>query len=187
MLRIAAIVAGFVLAVLAAAPASAATIQTYQLNGVTFKDGGTATGTFSIDLATNTLVSSAITTSVKNIVFVGGDYNGSIFDTFDANPAASVKFAAWGIPLVSGQVLSLNFALTDLTLASFAASGKETVYSAVCILNKFVCGSRSIVSGTIDAVVAIAPTPIPAALPMLAAALGGLGFAGWRRKRQTAA
>jgi hypothetical protein len=29
----------------------------------------------------------------------------------------------------------------------------------------------------------VAQTPVPAALPLLASALGGLGFVGWRRKR----
>lgn len=31
--------------------------------------------------------------------------------------------------------------------------------------------------------IALVPTPLPAALPLLATALGGLGFASWRRKR----
>lgn len=34
-----------------------------------------------------------------------------------------------------------------------------------------------------EGVAAVASTPIPAALPLLATALGGLGFAGWRRRR----
>jgi hypothetical protein len=33
----------------------------------------------------------------------------------------------------------------------------------------------------------VATTPIPAALPLFAAALGGLGFIGWRKKRASAA
>lgn len=33
----------------------------------------------------------------------------------------------------------------------------------------------------------VAATPIPAALPLFASALGGLGFIGWRRKRKPAA
>jgi hypothetical protein len=34
-----------------------------------------------------------------------------------------------------------------------------------------------------SAVVAVAATPVPATLPLLASALGGLGWIGWRRKR----
>jgi hypothetical protein len=34
--------------------------------------------------------------------------------------------------------------------------------------------------------IALAATPIPAALPLFGAGLAGLGFAGWRKKRQTA-
>jgi hypothetical protein len=33
---------------------------------------------------------------------------------------------------------------------------------------------------------AITPTPLPAALPLFAAGLGAMGFAGWRRKRKAA-
>jgi hypothetical protein len=35
-------------------------------------------------------------------------------------------------------------------------------------------------------VAAVATTPIPAALPLFASAIGGLGFVGWRRKRVAA-
>jgi len=181
MLRIAAIVAGLIFAVLTTAPASANTIATYELDGVTFNDGGTASGTFTLDLTTNTLVSSAITTSFKNIVFVGGDYDGSLFDGFNAAPAAQLSLGDWAIFPISGQLLTLNFALSDLSLASFVAAGAEKVYSGVCFLSGFVCGTRTIVAGSINAVAA---TPIPATLPLLATALGGMGFMGWRRKRQ---
>jgi hypothetical protein len=39
------------------------------------------------------------------------------------------------------------------------------------------------VNGVITGAVAITQTPIPAALPLFAAALGGLGFMGWKRRR----
>ena len=65
MVRLGAIIAGLILAVMAAAPASANTIKTFNLNGVTFNDGGTATGSFTLDLTTHTIVSSAIFTSFK--------------------------------------------------------------------------------------------------------------------------
>jgi hypothetical protein len=185
MLRIGAIVAGLILAVLAIAPASANTIQTYELNGVKFGDGSTATGTFTLDLTTNSLVSSSIFTSARpsSFVFVGGDYNGSFFDSLVTNPSGKLNLADWAIFPVSGQLLSLSFALSDLSLASFVAHGSETVYSGFCVFNSFVCGTRQIVAGTIDAVAA---TPVPAALPLLVTALGGMGFMGWRRKRAEA-
>ena len=183
MLRIGAIVAGFILAVLAIAPASANTIQTYELNGVTFGDGSTATGTFTLDLTTNAIVSASIVTTPRplSFVFVGGDYDGSLFDSLVTSPSGQLNLAAWAIFPVSGQLLSLTFAVSDLSLASFVAHGTESVYSVFCL---GLCGTRTIVAGTINAV---ATTPIPAALPLLMTALGGLGFAGWRRKRQQAA
>jgi hypothetical protein len=183
MNRLWGLVAGLIFAVLVAAPASANTIATFELNGVTFSGGGTATGTFTLDLTTHTIQSSAITTSFKNIVFVGGNYDGSFFDSFTASPTAQVNLAAWGIPFISAQLLTLQFGLTDATdlstVTSFIAAGSEKVYSFFC--PGLVCGTRTIVSGTFDLV---ATTPIPAALPLLVTALGGMGFMGWRRKRQ---
>jgi len=35
--------------------------------------------------------------------------------------------------------------------------------------------------------VAVAPTPLPAALPLLATGLGAIGLLGWRRKRKNGA
>jgi hypothetical protein len=186
MFRFAAIAAGLALALFAAAPASANTIQTYELNGVKFSDGSTATGTFTLDLTTSSIVSASIITSprVGSFVFVGGNYDGSFFDSLTTSPSGHLNLAAWAIPFISGQLLSLSFAPGDLTLASFVAHGSETVYSGLCFFSGFVCGSRNIVAGTINAV---ATTPIPAALPLLVTALGGMGFVGWRRKRQQAA
>jgi hypothetical protein len=179
MFRFAAIVAGLTLALFAAAPASANTIQTYELNGVKFGDGSTATGTFTLDLTTNSIVSSDIVTSARpfSFVFVGGDYNGSFFDSLTTSPG-QLTLADWAIFPISGQLFTLNFSMSDLSMASFVAHGSEAVYSILCL---GLCGSREIVAGTINAV---ATTPIPAALPLLITALGGMGFMGWRRKRQ---
>jgi len=48
-------------------------------------------------------------------------------------------------------------------------------------------GGRGIYAGTIAfaAATTVATTPIPAALPLFAAALSGLGFVGWRRKQRS--
>jgi hypothetical protein len=44
------------------------------------------------------------------------------------------------------------------------------------------------VSGTLNfGSLTVATTPIPAALPLLVSALGGLGFVGWRRRESAAA
>jgi hypothetical protein len=42
-------------------------------------------------------------------------------------------------------------------------------------------------AATLTVAAVVAATPIPAALPLLASALGGLGFVGWRRRKTTAA
>jgi hypothetical protein len=184
MMRLGAIAAGLILAVLTTAPASANTIATFELDGVTFNDGGTASGTFSLDTTTHTITNSSITTSFKNLLFIGGDYDGSFADSYLSVPTAEVHVGDGAIPFISGQLLTLTFGLTDATnlwsLPSFIVAGGESVYSWLC---GGLCGTRSIVAGTINTVSA---TPIPAALPLLATALGGMGFIGWRRKRQLA-
>nr|ACF98020.1 putative RTX toxin [uncultured bacterium 878] len=49
-------------------------------------------------------------------------------------------------------------------------------------------GGRGPYSGTLAfAQAAVATTPVPAALPLFASALGGLGFAAWRRKKRSLA
>ena len=47
-------------------------------------------------------------------------------------------------------------------------------------------GNRAYVA-TLTVATVVAATPIPAALPLLASALGGLGFVGWRRRKTAAA
>jgi hypothetical protein len=187
MLRLGAIIAGLVLALFLAAPASANTIATFQLDG-TFSDGGTLTGSFTIDFTTQDVLSSSVFSSATSLPFVGGDYNGSPFDFVSALPAGSVTLGD-GIlfGLLGWNSLSLDFGPIDtttlLSLPTVAVSGSETVYSLLCAFSGFSCGSRTF-TGTLQVVAA---TPIPAALPLLATALGGIGFMGWRRKRQEAA
>ena len=57
-----------------AAPASADTVANFTLDSVTFSDGGTATGTFTLDLTTSTLSNINITTSSD--IFFGATYTG---------------------------------------------------------------------------------------------------------------
>jgi hypothetical protein len=42
-------------------------------------------------------------------------------------------------------------------------------------------------TGQGDVNLVLTPVPLPAALPLFAAALGGAGLAGWRRRRKAAA
>ena len=76
-----------------AAPASADTIANFTLNNVTFSDGGTATGGFTLDLTTSTLSNVDITTSLDypfGATYTGG--NGFVGTTSFTNNPASFAF-----------------------------------------------------------------------------------------------
>jgi hypothetical protein len=70
------------------------------------------------------------------------------------------------------DLLSLGFAISGpVTLTKIVLYGLDTQYGVPFIAGIAVAGPG------------VANTPIPGALPLLASALGGLGFIGWRRKR----
>jgi hypothetical protein len=73
-----------------ALPASADTVANFTLDGVTFDDGGTATGSFTLDLTTSTLSNVNITTSTDSALELGDTYTSG---TFSNSPSASFDFA----------------------------------------------------------------------------------------------
>lgn len=175
------------------APASADTIANFTLNGVTFDDGGTATGSFSLDFTTSAISNVNITTSSNGSV--GANYTQTppfFSDTFSNSPDASFDFTLGLIPLFGDELnLTLSAALTDFDLSSpnsfTLASGTESAYNFEFCGNgvtSTLCGSRSITAGSLDEVPAA--TPLPAALPLFASGLGVIGLLGWRRKRKVA-
>jgi hypothetical protein len=170
-----------------AAPASADTIANFTLDNVTFSDGGTATGGFTLDLTTSTLSNVDITTSL-DYPFGGTYTGGSGFvgtTSFTNNPASfEFDFPAF----LYESVLEINLAggltAADLTGSnSFSiASGSEAAYFIGCDGPGFYCGSRSIVSGSLDT--GISATPLPATLPLFAGGLGFVGYLTGRKKRK---
>ena len=83
-----------------------------------------------------------------------------------------------GFTLLSTALSRLSFTFTSTSLIFLAAEGnirRGTVISGIFL--------------TAPAQVPNIPAavPIPAALPLLAASLGAMGFMGWRRKRKSAA
>lgn len=74
---------------------------------------------------------------------------------------------------------------TDLLHTTQSMTGRFYLY----LMNPPFRGASDFVGvyGSITSVALTAQTPVPAALPLLATALGGLGFAGWRRRRSLAA
>jgi hypothetical protein len=148
--------------------------------------GGTATGSFTLDLTTSTLSNVNITTSTDSALSLGTTYTSGSF----SNSPASFDFGT-GFFLEGDEFdIALASALTPADLASsnsFAiASGEEDFFFILCFeFNpEGICASRSVTGGFLDAVPTA--TPLPAALPLFAGGLGAIGLCGWRRKMKAA-
>ncbi len=178
-----------------AAPASADTIANFTLDGVTFDDGGTATGSFTLDLDTSTLSNVNITTSmnIDSLTGFGATYNDSSSNSFTNGTTAQFEFDNlyyyFPVPIPTGEdslIIDLPGPLTAGNLAgssNFVASGSESEYLFICgePYDDF-CGARSITAGTLDT--GVSATPIPAALPLFAGGLGFVGYLTSRKKRK---
>jgi hypothetical protein len=170
------------------ASASADTIANFTLDGVTFSDGGTATGSFTLDLTTSTLSNINISTSFTGPGFQVGDLGASYALGSFTNGPATFDFGDF-VPMGSYSfAIFLSTTFTDTNLASPASfsidSGSEGAFSVACEQenDEGICANRSITKGTLDEVPSA--TPLPATLPLFA---GGLGFVGYltRHKRRS--
>lgn len=165
-----------------AAPASADTIANFTLDGVTFSGGGTATGTFALDLDTSTLSNVNITTSADDLGDFGETYTLGSF----SNGPASFDFVD-GFPPFVGDELIINLAAT-LTPSNLASSTSFTIQNGNEAFYFFplcgfaACDSRDIDAGSLDEV--LTTTPLPPTLPLFAGGLGMVGFLSRRRKRK---
>src|SRR5690349_19693799 len=78
MKRLCALVAAFLFTVLAA-PASAYTVASFSLSGLTFNDGGTASGTFKLSYGSGPLpLFSPSATTTAGTILGGTQYDGGI-------------------------------------------------------------------------------------------------------------
>src|SRR5580700_4010439 len=124
----------------------------WQLNGVTFNDGGMAFGGFDYDSSSATYSNINITTTPGTLL-QGGYY--SVASPY-ANPTANTTFSGVsGLPVVSGSTLGLSLSFSaPLTSAggtlSFAGSAVEsTCDSPTC--NSFT-PQRTVSAGAISAI-----------------------------------
>ena len=86
--------------------ASGGDFQSYLLNNVIFSDGGTATGTFTVDFTDNTILSADITTSTA------GSFPGETYNTVTTSP--SILSA---LPLICSGVCGIALDLYDSQVA----------------------------------------------------------------------
>lgn len=184
-----------------AAPASADTIANFTLDGVTFDDGGTATGGFTLDLTSGTLSNVNITTTSGNPADGYGDtYDDPGSNNFGPFPdiytntftnGTTPEFQFDDFFYIGEGILDIDLAapLTDASLAgssSLSITGSESAYFFLCGLEApgaDYCGTRDITGGSLD-IGGLAATPLPATLPLFAGGLGIVGFLSRRKKRK---
>lgn len=155
-----------------ALPANASTID-WTLANVLFDDTGTASGTFSVDSTTGFVTAFNISTTAGTTLgaAVYDSTNGSVLDNFLA--PNSVAFLFDDLPT---RYLRLAFAnaltspgLNPLVIAAFSGSYECLNCSP----------ARFALSGE-----AVSSVPLPAALPLFASSLAGLGWLSRRRRKQ---
>ena len=170
--------------------AEAATINTYTFTQDGYDVGGALLylgGSFTGRVEANGEMHLAGLTMFQASLFFD-DGSGDSFDQFGAPTFFTFYTLASGNP--SGGNSALTIVASGLgasqlctgmaaTIVCGAASGAFGAYGAV---STTILPRLTLVSSVTDTAV----TPIPAALPLLATALGGLGLVGWRRKRQAA-
>jgi hypothetical protein len=143
----------------------------YQLSGVTFDDGGTATGTFTTDDGITAFLAWDITTST-----VGG-HVGFEFTNFTSSSNND------GMPnsiLILGNASSVNELVLTFT-GGLIATGATLTPGAGQSFEGTVGGTRNVTSGS---VVAAAAVPEPSSFVLAGiAALAGLGA--WVMRRRT--
>ena len=140
----------------------------WTLSGVTFADGGTASGSFDYDAATNTY-------SLVNITTTGGSITGATYLALDPGFASTsgilsvVPNAGLG-DFTGTPLLALGFGphLSALggTSSILAGSGEGTCINTTCSMGTSL---RNVTAGSVTAV------PEPSTLTLLGAALLGLG------------
>ena len=163
-------------------PANASTIN-YTLSGVTFGDGGTASGTFAIDSISGHLTAFDITTTTGSVI------PGIVYDPTTV-PSSNITYIGTNRFVLSAPVsasyafqgLSLGF-LNPLTNAAtdplvLGLAGGVSYECLNCNPVRWVTAGEAVF---------VPAVPIPATLPLFATGLGALGLLTWRRKRKAKA
>jgi hypothetical protein len=195
-----AIIAGAVGCMGAVAPASATPLlfgsSYYDFvvdDGISWSDANTAAGTLTFGGSNGhlaTITSSEEDGFLQGLVspyvdfagaWIGASVQGDADGTWEVGPEAGDKFSVYGYENWGGvepndlnnnarAYMNIGSVFAGIATGEWADSANGLSSSGNPIKGYFVEFQ-------------VATTPIPAALPLFAAALGGLGFFGWRRRK----
>ena len=125
-----------------------------------------------------------------SLTYTGGSiYTGNDVDPGDSDYLNFGAFAAITSNFPTGLYTLSGFSVTlvDLTRTVFDSDALPSAYLNAALFNAapggFQIGFPGIGRPGVGFNGTVTSTPVPAALPLFAAALGGLGFVGWRRRR----
>lgn len=163
-------------------PSFASTIL-WTLNGVTFEDTGTASGTFTTDPTTGAVTSFNIVTTLGSTLG-GTTYNSSPYSAEDnflfANSFAIIAPNALLLPVINLAFLNpLTGAGANPLQVSFALPTNQVAFECsdnTCEIARFATAGSAI--GVVEAI------PEPSTWAMLILGFAGLGFLAYRRKQQ---
>jgi hypothetical protein len=150
--------------------------RTWTLSGVTFGDGGSATGSLTYDADTNTYSGINVTSTAGSVILTGATFN--FFSNGFAPGAGGVLVNASNAPDLTGTrafAIIFNPPLTDvLTSTSVIGSQEASCNNATC--TGPTPPSRFVTAGSAAAAVSVVPTLSAPMLALLGLALLGAGL-----------
>lgn len=165
---------------LACTHASQAVPVTWILQNYDFQDGGTATGSFTYDRDSNAFSNVNINTSYNALTKMGRNYQKATGD-------AGNIFLETNIPQIGPSYFGFYLDVLMTNAGGLIKNSDQYGYNeSSCTeldCRKF---ETRLYTRPVSAFIVSSAVPLPAALPLMASALGALGMIGWPRKRRFA-